>query len=66
MKRFYVLFATLLALNICVPPGTHAQDVDAVLVDADAIVIPDIHLASAIRSTLGLAEDANASPLQIC
>ena len=58
MKRFYVLFAILLALNICVPPGTHAQEIDAVLVDADAIVIRDIHLASAIRATLGLAEDA--------
>ena len=68
MKRFYVLFATLLALNICIPPVTHAQDGDVVPVDADqvpddaeaadAVVIIDIHLASAIRSTLGLAEDA--------
>ena len=67
MKRFYVLFAILLALNICVPPVTHAQDGDVGEVGGDqigaaeapeAIVIIDTHLASAIRATLGLAEDA--------
>ncbi len=67
MKRFYVLFAILLALNICVPPVTHAQDGDVGEVGGDqigapeapeAIVIIDTHLAAAIRSTLGLAEDA--------
>ena len=68
MKRFYVLFATLLALNVCGPPVMYAQEGDVVPVDADqvpddaeaadAVVIIDIHLASAIRSTLGLATDA--------
>ena len=67
MKRFYVLFATLLALNICVPPVTHAQDGEVGEVGGnqigapeapEAIVIIDTHLASAIRATLGLAEDA--------
>ena len=64
MKRFYVLFATLLALNISIPPVMYAQEgeVDGDPIgaaeDPDAIVIRDTNLAAVVRSTLGLAEDA--------
>ena len=67
MIRFYFLFATLLFLNICPPPVTYAQEGEVGEVGGDpigaaeapeAIVIRDTNLAAAIRSTLGLAEDA--------
>ena len=67
MKRFYVLFATLLALNVCVPPVMYAQEGEVGEVGEDpigaveapeVIVIRDSNLSAAIRSTLGLAEDA--------
>ena len=57
MKRFYVLFATLLAFNICLPPVMYAQEGE-VAEAPEAIVIRDSNLSAAIRSTLGLAEDA--------
>ena len=60
MKRFYVLFAILLSLNICIPHIMHAQEGDPIgdAEDPEAIVIRDTNLSAAIRSTLGLAEDA--------
>ena len=67
MKRFYVLFATLLALNIYGPPVMYAQEGEVGEVGEDpigdteilnAIVIRDSNLSAAIRSTLGLATDA--------
>ena len=67
MKRFYVLFATLLALNVCVPPVMYAQEDEVGEVGEDpieageapdAIAIIDTNLSTAIRSTLSLAEDA--------
>ena len=60
MKRFYVLFATLLSLNVCVPPVMYAQEGDPIGAGEapKAIVISDTNLSAAIRSTLGLAEDA--------
>ena len=67
MKRFYVLFATLLSLNVCGPPVMYAQEGEVVEVGEDqigdaeipeTIAIRDSNLSAAIRSTLGLATDA--------
>ncbi len=67
MKRFYVLFATLLSLNVCGPPVMYAQEGEVVEVGEDqigdaeipeTIAIRDSNLSAVIRSTLDLAEDA--------
>ena len=64
IKRFYVLFATLLVLNISIPPVMYAQEGEVGEVGedpigaAEAIMIIDTNLSAAIRSTLGLTEDA--------
>ena len=57
IKRFYVLFAILLSFNVCIPPVMYAQEGE-VAEAPEAIVIRDSNLSAAIRSTLGLAEDA--------
>ena len=67
IKRFYVLFAILLSLNVCVPHIMYAQEGEVgeggedqigAAEAPEAIVIRDTNLSAAIRSTLGLAEDA--------
>ena len=66
IKRFYVLFAILLSLNVCVSPVMYAQEGEVGEVGEDqldaaeapeAIMIVDTRLSAAVRSTLGLAED---------